>query len=176
MTTTLYFPQRPYRLVDAINRMALATGSTRTAQQAAGADYNGHRVNVTFSSYRNAWGASYVWAGNCFLARGCSFEDALAAAFREHDRGALGSEIRVECVTEEQIETCRARGFVSKEEADALKASWQDDRFSCVNEAVKLERDGGIAATALLLQSATAAEFRSKLDAAYEERRKRRAS
>ena len=33
MTTTLYFPQRPYRLVDAINRMALATGSTRTASQ-----------------------------------------------------------------------------------------------------------------------------------------------
>lgn len=170
-TTILYFPQRPYSLVDAINRMALATGSVRAAQQAAGADYNGHRVSVAWSDYRKSWSASYTWGGLQWLVRGAGFEEALTVAMREFDRGALGAEVEVECQTEEQIEACRARGFVTEEEADALKSRWKDERFSCVNEAIDLERKQGISATSLLLLSATVAEFRGRVDAAYAERR-----
>lgn len=62
---TLCLPQRPFKLVDAVNRMALATGSTRTAQQAAHADYNGHRIVVSYSSFRNAWSAFFRASGLC---------------------------------------------------------------------------------------------------------------
>lgn len=51
---TLCLPQRPFKLVDAVNRMALATGSTRTAQQAAHADYNGHRIVVSSRSIQTS--------------------------------------------------------------------------------------------------------------------------
>lgn len=168
---TLCLPQRPYKLVDAINRMSLATGSVRTAQQAASADYNGHRVVVSYSSYRNAWSASYTWAGTVWLARMTTFEDALRAAFYEHDKGALGSEIKVECQTEEQVTICRARGLVSVEEAEDIKANWKDARFAEVNQAIELERRFGIPATAFLLRSATVEEYHAKLEAHREERR-----
>ena len=170
-TTTLCFPQRPFRLVDAINRMSLATGSTRTAQQAAGADYNGHRVEVSYSSYRNAWSASYTWAGTCWLARMTTFDQALDAAFREHDRGALGSEIRVDCQTDEQAKICCERGLIPMEEAEALKLAWKDARFAEVNGAIELDRRSGIPATAFLLRASTVEEYTAMLEAHRVERR-----
>lgn len=173
---TLCVPQRPFKLVDAVNRMSLATGGIRTAQQAARADYNGHRVHVTFSSYRGAWSASYTWAGTCWLARMTTFECALDTALREHARGALGSEVRVDCMTEEQVETCRARGLVSLEEAEALNALWKDARFNQVNQAIELERRFGIPATAFLLRSATVEEYNTQLEAYRAEQRTRRAA
>lgn len=52
---TYWFPTRPYSLIDAVNRMAAATGSCRYAQLSHYADYNGHHVTVTFNDYRRYW-------------------------------------------------------------------------------------------------------------------------
>ncbi len=93
---------------------------------------------------------------------------------REHGRGALGSEIRVACETEEQEALCTAYGFVTKEEAETLRAKWRDARYDCVNEAIDLDRKHGIPATSMLIMSATVGEFRAKVEAHRLERRAHR--
>ena len=170
---TMYFPQRAYTLIDGINRMALATGGVRNASIAANADYNGHRVDVSRNAY-GSFSASYTWAGLCWLARSATFEQALVAAEQEYARGALGAATMVTCYTAEQLETCKARGYVTKEENDALTAQWRDARFDQVNWALDLERKHGVPGTALLAQSTTVAEFNSKVDAFIAERRSSR--
>ena len=42
----LVLPTKPYTIIDAMNRMALATGSARNAIRGGDADYNGHPVRV----------------------------------------------------------------------------------------------------------------------------------
>ena len=170
MPTTMHMPQRSYSLIDAVNRMSLATGSYANASRGGGADYNGHRVDVD-TGYHPGWRAHYTWAGIVWLARGVTFEQALDAALREHGRGALGSEIRVKCETDEQVAMCVARGFVSKEVAAELRSAWRDARHDCVNEAIDLDRKHGIPATAFLIHSETVEEYRAKIEAYRAERR-----
>ena len=173
MPTTMHMPQRSYSLIDAVNRMSLATGSYANASRGGGADYNGHRVEVD-RGVNPGWRAHYTWAGTVWLARGLSFEGALDAAMREHGRGALGSEIRVACETDEQVAMCVARGFVTKDVAAALRAEWRDARHDCVNEAIDLDRKHGIPATAFLIRSESVAEYRAKVEAYRAERRAER--
>jgi hypothetical protein len=92
-----HVPERPYSPIDSLNRRAAALGSPRYAQLASGANYNGHRVAVQFNSYRQYWTAEYFWAGRVVLARG-NFAQCIAAALREHERGALGSSVVVHLV------------------------------------------------------------------------------
>ncbi len=173
-TRTMHMPQRPFSLIDAVNRMAIATGSYANASRAGGADYNGHRVDVD-RGYHPGWRAHYFWAGIVWLARGVSFEQALAAAIREHARGALGSEIRVACDTDEQVAACVALGFVTADEAAAAKATWRDARYDLVNEPIDMDRKHGIPGTALLIHSASPEDFRAKVSAYRAEQVERRA-
>lgn len=94
MTTCFHIPTRPYSPIDAHNRRAAAVGSPRYAAAASNANYNGHRVSVTWNDYRGYYIAEYYWAGRVVLARG-SFEQCLRAAVEEHNRGALGSSVVV---------------------------------------------------------------------------------
>ena len=48
------FQPDPYSLIDAVNRVSLATGSIYSAMASHGADYNGHYVSVYFNDYREA--------------------------------------------------------------------------------------------------------------------------
>jgi len=171
-TRTMYMPQRPFSLVDAVNRMSLATGSYANASRGGGADYNGHRVDVDRGA-NPGWRAHYTWAGLVWLTRGATFEQALAAAIREHDRGALGSEIRVACETDEQVAACVALGFVDRDVADAQRAVWRDTRYDFVNEAIELDRKQGIPATSFLIRSESVDEYRAKVEAYRVERRRR---
>ena len=106
---------------------------------------------------------------------GVSFEQALAAAIREHARGALGSEIRVACDTDEQVAACVALGFVTADEAAAAKATWRDARYDLVNEAIDMDRKHGIPGTALLIHSTSPEDFRAKVSAYRAEQVERRA-
>jgi len=92
-----HVPERPYSPIDSLNRRAAALGSPRYGQLASHANYNGHRVAVQFNSYRQYWTAEYFWAGRVVLARG-NFAQCIAAALREHERGALGSSVVVHLV------------------------------------------------------------------------------
>lgn len=160
--TELFYPQRPYSLIAAINRIALATGTLSNAIKGADADYNGHRVTVDFSSFRS-WAATYHWGRLVWLASRTTFESALEAAEREYNRGALGAETCVLCETQAEIEVCLARGYVTPARAEELKAEWQDARFAEINAARDLERWFGIPAPGLLANSATVEEYKAKL-------------
>jgi hypothetical protein len=89
-----HLPVRPYTPIDALNRRAAATGSPTYAQSVEDADYNGHHVSVHFNSFRGYWVADYRWGDRVVLSRG-SFVNALRAAKREYDRGALGASVSV---------------------------------------------------------------------------------
>lgn len=62
----------------------------RYAAAATYADYNGHRVSLSWNEYRGYYVAEYFWAERVVIGRG-GFEDCLRAVLAEYNRGALGS-------------------------------------------------------------------------------------
>jgi hypothetical protein len=185
-TTTFFAPTRPYSIVDAVNRAALATGSATRAQQGAHADYNGHLVIVERGDYSygsplhdeadkeaRGWRAYYTWSGPNYLARSTNFAAALGAAMREYHRGALGASVRVRAHTAEQAAACEAAGLLawSKEAEEAADAAWRTDVHNEVGTALWYESKMGVPAISLLIASTSAAEFRAKIDDFLAERR-----
>lgn len=146
MPTTYWLPTIPYSLIDAINRMAAATGSVSYAQKATYADYNGHSVTIAFNTYRKYWTCEYYWGERVVLQRG-SFEDCVRAGVEEYKRGAKGAQVLVTIADDSQAEQLTALGFVpwSKDIADAHYASFADKRFALVNEALRTRTDGILA-------------------------------
>lgn len=162
MTKRYWLPTRPYTLLDAVNRIAAATGSLRYAAAASGADYNGHRVDFTPpNKFKRNWTCTYMWAGLHTLGRG-SLESCLLAAKREYDRGALGASAYITVESEEDARLCEAQGFVEwspEIEAQHL-ASFMDERYAKINEAREYEKWGlWPGAVQALLDSATVEEW-----------------
>lgn len=172
---TYCLPTLPYSLTDAVNRAALATGSTRAAAAGHQADYNGHRVTVSFNTFRQYWVADYTWAGRVVLARG-SFENCLIAALREYTRGALGSSVHVVLRDEDLDEAQLAilHGFLPKAEAEAKDAEWRDARYAETHHALNMEGQLGIPAVTFLIQSTSVEDFRAKIHEHCQERRLRK--
>lgn len=137
---TYWMPTIPYSLVDAFNRVAAATGSVRYAEGASHADYNGHRVSVSFNAHRQYWVADYFWAGRVVLARG-SLMECLVAALAEYRRDARGAEVRVQLETDEDAAVCLLAGLTActTETVAAHAATWRDGRYDLVGQAL---RDG----------------------------------
>lgn len=172
--TTLVRPTRPYNLIDAINRMTLATGSIRTAIAGSDADYNGHRIEVIKT--RHGFTAMYMWGGINRLATGTTFETAVDVADAEYNRGVRGSSVEVECYTQEQIDFCLARGFLFEEENDWHTAQWRDARFDEVAHAIDIDAKFGIGAVGILANSSTVEDYKRDLDAAFAARRAKRSA
>lgn len=152
---TFWHPTRPFDLRVAVLRMAAATGTHIQAVRSEHLDFNGHRIEVDYSEFRK-WGASYYWSGIHWLACRCSFEYALEAAEREHGKGALGSEVRVQCETPEHEEICIAHGLVPYpgfEARNARIAEFVGPLHARVNEAVRDQT------TDLLLSCTTVEEY-----------------
>ena len=56
-----HVPTRPYSVIDSLNRRAAALGSPRYGMLASAANYNGHRVEVWWNSYKQCYIAEYIW-------------------------------------------------------------------------------------------------------------------
>lgn len=170
-------PTIAYTLIDAINRIAAATGSPRYADLASHADYNGHFVRVYFNDYRQYWLAEYTWAGRNVLARG-SLEQCLRAALAEYARGAKGCEVSCTVTTDEDAAIVEGAGLVpwSKEIEAAHYATWKDARFDKVTEAMSYEKHGLAPAVGFLANSRTAEEYEAKMEAFFAERKAARES
>ena len=174
---------RPYSVIDAINRMAAATGSMRYASATSHADYNGHRITVSWNNYRGYWIAEYFWAGRVVLARG-TLADCLQAAKSEYERGALGASVtasfapradsigdRLPTESEEDFtRLCAELGFV-----DADDMSWRTPMHDLVGDAMGWERHGLAPAVGYLANSTSVEEYKAKLDAFFAERKAQRA-
>jgi uncharacterized protein YraI len=182
-----WMPTRPFSIIDAINRIGLATGSMRGAMAGSAADYNGHRVTVDHRGHAVGgarWVAEHFWAGRFVHARGAGcegFKDCVRAALREQARGALGAEVIVTCEdtpdmsAAEQAAFCASVGLSPYSDAAraAHDATWRDARFEEINTAFSLERQVGIPAVGFLANSATIEEYTAKCDAFVAERKAR---
>ncbi len=173
MTTRhFYLPTRPYNVIQAINRMAAATGSMRYAQLAESADYNGHHVGFYEpNSFKRYWTAVYFWAGNHTIGRG-SLTDCLKAAKAEHDRGALGATATLTVDNDEDAAACLAEGYTEGQEP--ADCPWFTDLHKEVGQAMRYEKTGLVpGAVGMLANSKTLAEYKGKVDAAIAEQRAR---
>jgi hypothetical protein len=177
--TTYWLPTRPYSLIDAINRMAAATGSCRYAMLASDADYNGHHVSFTPpNDYKRYWTCHYTWAGIHTIGRG-SLDQCLAAAEREYDRGAKAATAVVSVESPEDVATIEARGRwepYSKEIEAAHFASFKDARFDLINEAVSYEKNGLFpGAVGVLANCESAEDYKAQYEAYHTKEVERRA-
>lgn len=160
-----WVPTRSCDAIQALNRLAIATGSPERAKSAIGADYNGHQLEVTWNSYKGHYVAGYTWGGFNRLASG-SFDVCLAAALRSHDRGQLGSSIVVKLRMGDfdALAMCRAADRLepwSEEAVDKHKATWPwqthaprigHTRIAYTAKALRLERQEGVP-TSLFLRA-----------------------
>ncbi len=172
MNTQYWLPTKPYTLIDAINRSALATGSTRSAMLGKDSDYNGHHVTVSFNDYRRYWVAEYFWAGRCVVARG-SFEDVVKAAVAFHAVQGRGGEVVLTVRDESEASIACSLGFVvcTEETQAAHRATYADARFGEINGAFDYERHGLAPAVGMLANSATVEEYEAKIERHFAERK-----
>lgn len=177
MTDTNYscwLPTIPYSLIDAINRMAAATGSVRYAQFTEHANYNGHAVGVHYNSYRRYHLCEYFWGGRQVLSRG-SLESALRAGAEQYRRGDRGTVVKVSVELDEcHAALARELGYVawSPEIERAHDASYRDARYDEINGAMQYEAHGLCPAVGLLANSASVEEYRAKCEQHFAERKR----
>ncbi len=153
-------PTRPYSIIDALNRRALATGGHRNAIVAADANYNGHHVRVRWNDYRSYWIASYFWGGDRVLARG-SLVECLKAAVQEYSIGARGASAEVEVTCHADADAARAAGFIPEAEEDL---SWRDWKFEELSSAMLMDRHG-MPRTHHLIAATDQADYSARVEA-----------
>lgn len=160
-----WLPTRPYTLVDAVNRVAAATGSVGYAQGSAHSSYNGHFVTVAYNDYRDYCICEHFWGGRVVHARG-SMETALRAGRCEYNLGHRGTRVTTCDLTPGEAQVALALGYMpwSADGEEAWDALWYTELHACVGEALGDARYGGDT-THLLLQAS------SKID--YHERKAR---
>lgn len=133
-----HVPTRPYTLIDAINRVAAATGSVRGAVAAAGANYNGHAVSVTWNSYRRYYVADYYWGERVTLARG-KLAECVAAALAYYERGALGASVSIGAEPADAEDPClKDPRLVAGTEQEAGTPAWRTWHYEEVTQAMRL--------------------------------------
>lgn len=171
-----WLPTRPYKVVDAINRMAAATGSPRYAMAAASANYNGHMVTVSWNDFRGYWVAGYTWAGWNVIARGY-LKYALEAALKEYERGALGSCVHATVRDAEEAKVAESLGYQpwSKKIEAEYNQTWMTELHNKVGEAMQYEKWGMAPMVGILANAKDLADYEAQKEAALAERRAKRA-
>jgi hypothetical protein len=157
-----WLPTRPYSLIDAVNRAAVATGSVRYARQAADAGYNGHSVTVTYNAYRDYCICEHYWGGRVVHVRG-SMEAALRAGRSEYDLGHRGTGVTTCELTPGEAQVALSLGYIpwSAEGEEAWKGLWYTELHSCVGEALG-DRRYGYDTTHLLLQASSRIDYHER--------------
>lgn len=156
-------PTKPYTIVDAINRMALATGSVRNAARGGDADYNGHHVRIWWNSIRRYWVADYTWGGSHVIARG-ELAICLRSAAAFYEGQGRGASVEVRTATEADAGLALAAGYIPAEEEDR---SWRDWKFDLVNQALEMERHGFGPYTAHLIQATSREDYEARCQAGH---------
>ncbi len=131
-------PTKPLSIIDAINRMSLATGGFRSACAGSDADYNGHSVEGRFNDHRGYWVAQYHWCDRIVVARG-DLAHCLESAKTFYAAQGRGASVKVECRDADDAAFCEAAGYIP---ADAEDRTWRDWRFDEVGSAVAAEQRG----------------------------------
>lgn len=119
---TYYLPEIPYSPIDALNRRAAALGSPMYAQMCSRANYNGHRVSVTWNEYRGYYITQYYYGERVVLARG-TFQACLNAAIDYYKKGDLGACVSI-CPREDDLEADHNTPALIQGELNDADRSW----------------------------------------------------
>lgn len=147
---------KPYSIVDAINRMAAATGSVIGAMRTAHADFNGHHLSLYWNDYRGYYVLDYQWGERVVLYRGTDFAQGLATALREFGRQGRGATLRVLPDTNADIALCRANAALY--EGEEQRPDWMDWRYDQVSAALRSMQQFGLP-LALLIDAKSKEEY-----------------
>jgi hypothetical protein len=148
-------PTKPLSIIDAINRMALATGNFRNACASSDANFNGHPVEVRWNDYRGYWVAQYHWCDRIVIARG-ELGPCLIAAKDFYATQGRGASVTVHVESPDDAYICKACDFIPAAEEDT---SWRDWKFEEVNHALDMERRGFGAYTAHLIAATSREDY-----------------
>lgn len=167
----MYLPTIPYTVIDNVNRAAAATGSINYAYAASEADYNGHRVTVSFNDFRKYFITQYFWGERVVLCRG-TLAECLRSGAEYYKRGSKGSCVRVNVPddkwTAKDTEKALELGYKpwSQDIEAEDNAKWYTPLHSLAGRAVDLDRRG-IPAIHILVTSSSAEEYEARLDEHY---------
>lgn len=151
-------PTKPLSIIDAINRMALATGDFRNACASSDANFNGHPVEVRWNEYRGYWVAQYHWCDRIVIARG-ELGPCLSAAKDFYATQGRGASVTVHVESPDDAYICKACGFIPAAEEDT---SWRDWKFEEINHALDMERRGFGAYTAHLIAATSREDYEAR--------------
>ena len=129
-----HLPTKPYTIVDAVNRRAAATGSSRNAIAVAGADYNGHRLTLEWNDFRRYYVGEYHWGERVIFVRSADFSEAIRASKFEFARQGKGASLVVKPKNNADFAILRADPDFA--EGDEPKPAWKDWRFDELSLAV----------------------------------------
>ena len=157
-----HLPTKPYSFIDCINRRHVATGSIYGAMSAHMADYNGHYNTLSFNEYRQYYVGEYTWAGRNVFVRSSDFVEALKASIKEHSLQGRGACLLVCPFTEKDVEICKSLDYNLVEgQEDLNKADWYTFKHKLAGDAISYERDLGIPAIKILMDSNSEEEYRN---------------
>ena len=145
-----YLPTVPYSAIDLCNRRAAATGSVGYAMATANANYNGHRIGITFNTYRGYWIAEHHWGERVVWCRG-SLANCLSVARQYHNRGDKGAAVvahyRLRSLFHDHnppesvmqfAAQCAAAGLAFGEEPSPLESGWWTPKHNAVVDAMHM--------------------------------------
>lgn len=158
-----WIPTRPYGVIDAVNRVAAATGSVGYAMRAADASYNGHLVTVTYNDYRDWCICEHYWGERVVHARG-SMEVALRAGRREYDLGHRGTAVSTCDLTPDEAQIALSLGYMpwSQDAEDAWNALWFTELHACAGEALGDAKWFGSDTAHLLISASDKIDYRER--------------
>ena len=181
-----WLPTRPYGLIDAINRKAVAEYLEKYVVLTPNVDYEGKYVTIARNTPQTDWGVTSLWAPKKdweapfprrLNARG-SFEECVLSAKATYDRAAVGATVVVQDVPAERTDWLRSLGFQehSREIEDAHIRSFTagvDPLFEQIDTAFMYFRQFGIPALDYISNVKTVQEFQAKISEGLRARRKK---
>lgn len=143
-----HVPTKPYSAVDALNRIAAATGSVGYAMASAGADYNGHHLGMYWNNYRQYYVCDYNWGERVVIARGDA-RHVLQSSLQTFERQGRGASLRIS-VKENDAAIVREFSQVLEGAQDLEACKWYTWRHKNAANALWLEKHLGISSATLL--------------------------
>jgi len=163
-----HLPQKPYSVIDAINRHAAGQGTVNYAMATADANYNGHAIIVTWNAYRGYYICEHHWGERVVHARG-NAEHVLDVAVREFQQQGRGASLNVTLKAEDAHLAAKFNLLPGRE---ASPQTWRTPLHAELLGAAMYERNGLCPAFAFLASSQTVEEYRLKIEVYFAAHRK----
>jgi hypothetical protein len=158
-----HLPQKPYSVIDAINRHAAGQGSVGCAIAAADANYNGHAIIMGWNNYRRYYICEHHWGERVVHARGTA-EEVLRVAVDEYKQQGRGATLNVWLKPQDAHLAAKYNLLPGRE---ASPQTWRTPLHAELLGAAMYERNGLCPAFAFLANSQTVEEYRLKIKAFF---------